>query len=97
MTIVIYTSKELSWYGRIVRDREAPQAVSAEVVSLLRLERVRRGISMNRLAQKSGLSQSMISLLERGKRTPTLATVLRIAAALNVDPSKLLKVAAKTN
>jgi transcriptional regulator with XRE-family HTH domain len=50
---------------------------------------------MNRLAEKSGLSQSMISLLERGMRSPTLDTLLRVAIALDVDLSELLKKASK--
>ena len=50
---------------------------------------------MVRLAKKSGLSVAMISYVERGLRSPTLDTLLRIAAALGVDLSKLLKQAAK--
>jgi transcriptional regulator with XRE-family HTH domain len=51
---------------------------------------------MNRLAERAGLSQSMVSLLERGLRTPTLDTLLRIAAALDVDLSRLIKQASKS-
>ena len=70
--------------------------VSLEVLRFLREERIRRGISMNRLAEKSGLSQSMISLLERERRNPTLDTLLRIANALDVDLWKLIKRASPT-
>lgn len=66
-----------------------------EVVRLLSAERIRRELSMNRLAEKSGLSQSMISLLERGMRSPTLDTLLRVAIALDVDLSELLKKASE--
>ena len=41
-------------------------------------------MSMNRLAEKSGLSLSMISFVERGLRKPTLDTLLRIASALDL-------------
>jgi ribosome-binding protein aMBF1 (putative translation factor) len=95
MTIVIYHVKTQFCYVRIVPKKAAPRVVSLEVVRLLKKERIRRGISMNRLAEKSGLSQSMVSLLERGMRTPTLDTLLRIAAALDVDLSKLLKQASR--
>jgi transcriptional regulator with XRE-family HTH domain len=37
----------------------------------------------------------MVSYVERGMRNPTLDTLLRIAAALDVDLSKLLKQASK--
>jgi len=62
---------------------------------LLRKERVRSNMSLNRLAEKSGLSRAMVSYVERGIRNPTLDTLLRIAIALDVDLSQLLKKAAK--
>ena len=46
---------------------------------------------MTRLAEKSGLSQPMVSYVERGMRNPTLDTLLRIAIALDVDLWRLLK------
>jgi transcriptional regulator with XRE-family HTH domain len=50
---------------------------------------------MRQLAKKAGLSQPMISYVERGMRIPTLETALRIADALDVDLSELLKQASK--
>lgn len=70
---------------------DIPSAISWEVVRLLRAERALRGISMNGVAKKSGLSQSMVSLVERGLRTPTLDTLLRIANALDVDLWRVMK------
>ena len=46
---------------------------------------------MNRLAEKAGLSRSMVSYVERGMRNPTLDTLLRIAEALNLDLWKLIR------
>jgi len=74
-----------------VGTHENPARVSAEVTRLLRTERLRCGFSMNRVAQQSGLSQQMVSYVERGMRNPTLDTLLRISAALNVDLSDVLK------
>ena len=71
--------------------KDAPRIISLEIVRLLRAERIRRGFSMNRLAEKSGLSQSMVSLVEREMRNPTLDTLLRIAIALDVDLWALIK------
>jgi transcriptional regulator with XRE-family HTH domain len=65
--------------------------VALQVAQLLRDERIRRKISMDQLAAKAGLSQPMISYVERGLRNPTLDTLLRIAGALDVDLWKLLK------
>lgn len=46
---------------------------------------------MERLAQKSGLSKGMISLVERELRNPTLDTVLRMALALKLDLGQVIK------
>lgn len=49
------------------------------------------GLKQVDVAQSSGLSVSMISMLERGARTPTLnGTLERMARALQTTPSALL-------
>lgn len=48
----------------------------------LRALRMAAGISCNELARRSGVSDGMISRLERGERTPTLETLRRLTAAL---------------
>ena len=45
---------------------------------------------MTRLAEKAGLSQSIISLVERDLRNPTLDTLLRITDVLEIDLSEIL-------
>lgn len=50
---------------------------------------------MTKLAAESGLSQQMISYVERGMRSPTLDTLLRIAAALDVDLWRIIKAASE--
>ncbi len=40
---------------------------------------------MNLVAERAGLSQQMVSYVEREMRNPTLETLLRIAVAINVD------------
>jgi transcriptional regulator with XRE-family HTH domain len=46
---------------------------------------------MNQIAQCSGLSQSMISLVEHNLRNPTLDTLLRICDALGIDFETVLR------
>lgn len=46
---------------------------------------------MNGVAKKAGLSQQMISYVERGLRNPTLDTLLRIADALDIDLWRVIK------
>lgn len=61
------------------------------IIALLQKERLRRKRSKYFVAQKSGLSPQMIAYVENGDRNPTLETVLRIAAALEVDFAELVK------
>ena len=81
----------------MVPKKDIPRSASLEVVRLLRKERIRREVSLNRLAEKAGLSRSMVSYVERGMRNPTLDTLLRIAGALNVDLARLIKQASKAS
>lgn len=56
----------------------------------LRRLRLRRGLSLERLAQQSGVSRAMLSQVELGRSTPTINVVQRIARALEVPFSALL-------
>jgi transcriptional regulator with XRE-family HTH domain len=50
---------------------------------VLRELRTRKGWSQYKLADASGLDRSYISLLERGERSPTLDSVLRLGDVLD--------------
>ena len=65
-------------------------SVSSHVADLLRQERERQNVSMTRLAEMSGLSQGMISLVEHEERNPSLDTLLRICHALKIELSALM-------
>jgi transcriptional regulator with XRE-family HTH domain len=73
-----------------VLKQEHFKAVAARIVYALRRERERRGLSMNTVAARAGLSQQMVSYVERGMRNPTLDTLLRLAAAMEVDLAELI-------
>jgi len=64
--------------------------IAANAVRLLREEREKRGLSMNVVAQRSGLSHSIVSLIERDLRNPTLDTLLRIAEAIGIDLGEII-------
>jgi transcriptional regulator with XRE-family HTH domain len=69
--------------------------VCAEVVRLLIQERKRQRLSGNVLAQKTGLSQSLISSMETNPWNPTLDTLLRIGDVLKVDVGEIISQARK--
>jgi transcriptional regulator with XRE-family HTH domain len=59
-------------------------------------ERKRRRISGNSLAERAGLSQSLISSLETNPWNPTLDTLLRIGDVLEIDVGSIIAEARKT-
>jgi transcriptional regulator with XRE-family HTH domain len=62
---------------------------------LLRERRESLGLSMNEVARRTGLAQQTVSFVERGMRMPTLDTLLRITAALEVDLWEVLREASR--
>ena len=61
------------------------QAASVDVATSLRELREARGISMRTLATKSGLSANALSMIERGKTSPSVSTLYKLADALGVS------------
>src|SRR5512140_2075895 len=59
-------------------------AVSVDVSSRLRELREARGISMRTLATRSGLSANALSMIERGRTSPSVSTLYSLADALDV-------------
>jgi transcriptional regulator with XRE-family HTH domain len=60
------------------------QAISIDVGNRLRQLREARKVSMRTLATMSGLSANALSMIERGKTSPSVSTLYRIADALTV-------------
>src|SRR5262245_30440000 len=56
----------------------------------LRRLRVRRGLSLERLAQKSRVSRAMLGQIELGQSAPTINVLWKIARALGVTFSALI-------
>jgi transcriptional regulator with XRE-family HTH domain len=69
---------------------EVPGDLTPLVGANLRRLRVRRGLSLERLAQASGVSRAMLSQVELGRSTPTINVVWRVARALEVPFSALI-------
>jgi transcriptional regulator with XRE-family HTH domain len=56
----------------------------------LRTLRIKRGLSLDRLAQACGVSRAMLGQIELGKSAPTINVLWKIARALNVTFSALI-------
>ena len=59
--------------------------------------RTEKGYSQEHLAELAELDRTYVSLLERGLRQPTLATLFSLAKALQIAPSKIVLLLEKQN
>jgi len=50
-----------------------------------------KGLSQEELGFESGYHRTYISLLERGKKSPSLKTIFQLAKALDVEPSGIME------
>jgi transcriptional regulator with XRE-family HTH domain len=65
-------------------------ALSLALGRAIRAARDQAGMSMRALALRCGVSQPFLSEVERGRSTPSIATLYRIAEALDLSPASLL-------
>ena len=56
----------------------------------LRAARSNLGLTQEEVAERSGVQAGEVSRIEAGKRDPKVSTLLRLAAALEVPPGRLL-------
>jgi transcriptional regulator with XRE-family HTH domain len=58
------------------------------VIGQIKKLRVQQGISQMELSLRANLSQSFLANLENGKKQPSVLTIIKIAAALEVNPKE---------
>lgn len=69
---------------------EGPDAVLSRLPARLKAARTEKGLSLDAVAKLSGVSRSMVSQIERGDSSPTIATLWNLTRALQVDFAGLL-------
>jgi transcriptional regulator with XRE-family HTH domain len=74
---------------RLVEAKELVSNLNQRIAARVRELRATCGLSLDGLAGKSGVSRSMISLIERGESSPTAAVLEKLAAGLNVTLASL--------
>ena len=67
------------------------QNISEKFGQVMRLAREDQGTSQEKLAELAEIDRTYVSMIERGKRHPTLEVANRIAQALNVRLSEMIK------
>jgi transcriptional regulator with XRE-family HTH domain len=74
------------------RGRDA--AVASAFGTELRARRTQAGRTQAALAEAAGVSEAAVSLLERGKRQPSLGVAFRLSAALGLEADALARATA---
>ncbi|MFJ5777088.1 helix-turn-helix domain-containing protein [Streptomyces sp. NPDC093094] len=64
-----------------------------QIAARVRTERERRGWTLAQLADASGVSQAMISRIERGESSPTAVVLGKLSAAFQLSVASLLALA----
>ena len=74
---------------------EETNTVLSMLPTRLKEARTGQGLSLDAVAKLSGVSRSMVSQIERGESSPTIATLWNLTRALQVDFAGLLDGQAK--
>jgi len=61
----------------------------AQLGSGIRALRHARGLTLGELSERTGISVSMLSMVERGQANPTVGTLIAVASALGVEMADL--------
>jgi XRE family transcriptional regulator, regulator of sulfur utilization len=69
---------------------EADYSITDRLATRLKETRKSKGLSLEAMAKLSGVSRSMLSQIERGQSSPTVATLWSLTQALQVDFAGLL-------
>ena len=70
---------------------ETSDEILARLPARLKNARREKGLSLDAISNLSGVSRSMVSQIERGESSPTIATLWNLTRALQVDFAGLLE------
>lgn len=74
----------------LLNDRMAKPKKPRYRLTYIKQWRISRGLNQERLADRIGMTQSQVSMLENGERGYTQETLEAVAEALQTDPASLL-------
>jgi transcriptional regulator with XRE-family HTH domain len=66
------------------------EQISTVFGQVLREQRLSRQLSQEELALAADVDRTFVSQMERGIRQPTITTLMKLAGALNIQPSTLI-------
>ncbi|NRQ33300.1 helix-turn-helix transcriptional regulator [Nonomuraea sp. NN258] len=71
---------------------EDPETITQAIANNVRAQRSHRGLTLDALAARSGVSRGMLVQVEQGRTNPSVSTLTRIASALGVTVARLVEV-----
>jgi transcriptional regulator with XRE-family HTH domain len=71
--------------------RKADGDINQQIAARVRQLRAARAMSLDALAERSGVSRSMISLIERGEASPTAVVLEKLAGGLDITLAALFQ------
>jgi transcriptional regulator with XRE-family HTH domain len=74
-----------------MKEEPGPPPLAERIAGRVRQLRSALGLSLDELAGRSGVSRSMISLIERGESSPTAVVLEKLAVGLNVSLASLFE------
>ncbi|MBQ8459019.1 helix-turn-helix transcriptional regulator [bacterium] len=66
--------------------------INKKIGTKIKLERIKRKLSQEKLAELADLNKNSIGFIERGESSPTAETLAKIADAFNITFSELADV-----
>jgi transcriptional regulator with XRE-family HTH domain len=70
-----------------------PAPLSGALAALLRERRKRAGLTLDKLARRSGVSRQMLGYVEGRQRRPTVDLLARICTGLEISLARLIRLA----
>jgi transcriptional regulator with XRE-family HTH domain len=79
------------WFTTL-HSMEDPELINQTIAGNMRFQRSHRGLTLDQLAARSGVSRGMLVQVEQGRTNPSVSTLTRIASALGVTVARLVEV-----
>lgn len=70
-------------------EKKRKEKILIDFGNLVRAQRVKKGLSQEKLAEKAGLHRTYIGMVERGEKNITLVNIHKIAQALDISVAEL--------
>lgn len=74
-----------------IRPRAASHILRKTVQTQVRILRLKHRLTQQGLADAAGIDRKTVNRIEMGRFTPNIDTLARLAAAMRIEPTDLLK------